>query len=210
MSLSGPPAAIPETTPRRVAGGGAVRSGWLRLPVIIGGLLVVLLALSGYSASVVAGPDSTAASAVNNLGQLAAAFGATLAAAVAVHRHTGRQRRAWLLVAVACGSWTAGQVFWCYVEVVRAEEVPQVSIADLFFLAFTALMAVAVWPPGGRHTDRLRTLLDAVVIGMSLFAISWVTSINEVASPRPRTTAACWVCWSTWRIPAGTSWCCSG
>jgi len=182
MSLSGPPAAIPETTPRRVAGGGAVRSGWLRLPVIIGGLLVVLLALSGYSASVVAGPDSTAASAVNNLGQLAAAFGATLAAAVAVHRHTGRQRRAWLLVAVACGSWTAGQVFWCYVEVVRAEEVPQVSIADLFFLAFTALMAVAVWPPGGRRTDRLRTLLDAVVIGMSLFAISWVTSINRVAS----------------------------
>src|SRR5664279_3275650 len=181
MSLSGAFATIPETVPRRVVGGGAVWSGWLRLPVIIGGLLVVLLALSGYIASVVAGPDSIIASAVNNLGQLAAAFGATLAAAVAVHRHTGRQRRAWLLVAVACGSWTAGQLIW-YVEVVRAEEVPQVSIADLFFLAFTALMAVAVWPSGGRHTDRLRTLLDAVVIGLSLFAISWVTSINQVAS----------------------------
>jgi len=181
MSLSGASATVPEKAARRVAGGGAVGSGWLRLPVIIGGLLVVLLALSGYIASVVAGPDSTIASAVNNLGQLAAAFGATLAAAVAVHRHTGRQRRAWLLVAVACGSWTAGQLIW-YVEVVRAEEVPQVSIADLFFLAFTALMAFAVWPSGGRHTDRLRTLLDAVIIGMALFAISWVTSINLVAS----------------------------
>jgi hypothetical protein len=181
MSLSGAAATIPETAPRRVVGGGAVGSGWLRLPVMIGGLLVVLLALSGCIASVVAGPDSTAASAVNNLGQLAAAFGATLAAAVAVYRHTGRQRRVWLLVAVACGSWTAGQLIW-YVEVVRAEEVPQVSIADLFFLAFTALMAFAVWTSGGRHTDRLRTLLDAVIIGMSLFAISWVTSINRVAS----------------------------
>ena len=58
MSLSGAPATIPETAPRRVAGGGAVGSGWLRLSVIIGGLLVVLLALSGYIASDVAGPDS--------------------------------------------------------------------------------------------------------------------------------------------------------
>jgi len=58
MSLSGASATVPEKAARRVAGGGAVGSGWLRLPVIIGGLLVVLLALSGYIASDVAGPDS--------------------------------------------------------------------------------------------------------------------------------------------------------
>ena len=43
-------------------------------------------------------------------------------------------------------------------------------------------MAFAVWPSGGRHTDRLRTLLDAFIIGMSLFAISWATTINHVTS----------------------------
>ena len=85
-------------------------------------------------------------------------------------------------MAIACGSWTAGQLIWCYVELVRREEVPQVSIADLFFLSFTAVMAFAVWPSGGRHTDRLRTLLDAFIIGMSLFAISWATTINHVTS----------------------------
>ena len=58
---------------------------------------------------------------------------------------------------------------------------PQVSIADLFFLAFTGLMAFAVWPSGGRRTDRLRTLLDAFIIGISLFAISWATTINQIA-----------------------------
>ena len=61
MSLSGASATVPENAARTVrvrAGGGAVGSGWLRLPVIIGGLLVVLLALSGYIASDVAGPDS--------------------------------------------------------------------------------------------------------------------------------------------------------
>jgi diguanylate cyclase (GGDEF)-like protein len=73
-------------------------------------------------------------------------------------------------------------LIWCYVELVRREEVPQVSIADLFFLSFTAVMAFAVWPSGGRHTDRLRTLLDAFIIGMSLFAISWATTINHVTS----------------------------
>ena len=49
-------------------------------------------------------------------------------------------------------------------------------------------MAFAVWPSDGRHTDRLRTLLDAFIIGMSLFAISWVTSINQVASDAPTTS----------------------
>ncbi len=85
-------------------------------------------------------------------------------------------------MAIACGSWTAGQLIWCYVEIIRHDVVPQVSVADVFFLAFTAVMAVAVWPSGGRHTDRLRTLLDAFIIGMSLFAISWATTINHITS----------------------------
>ena len=132
--------------------------------------------------TVVGGADSFVASAVSDLGQLVAALGATVAAAVGVGRRAGATRRAWLLVAVACGAWTVGQLIWCYVELVRREEVPQVSVVDLFFLSFTAVMAVAVWPSGGRHTDRLRTLLDAFIIGMSLFAISWATTINHVTS----------------------------
>ena len=153
-----------------------------RLPVIVGGVCVASLVVGGFVATVVGGADSFIASAVSDLGQLLAALGATVAAAVAVGRQTGVPRRAWLLVAIACGAWTAGQLIWFYVELGRREEVPQVSIADLFFLAFTAVMAFAVWPSCGRHTDRLRTLLDAFIIGMSLFAISWATTINHVTS----------------------------
>jgi len=131
---------------------------------------------------VVGGADSFVASAVSNLGQLVAALGAAVAAAVAAGRQTGTPRRAWLLVAIACGAWTTGQLIWCDVELVRVQDMPQVSVADVFFLAFTAVMAVAVWPSGGRHTDRLRTLLDAFIIGMSLFAISWATTINHLTS----------------------------
>ena len=164
------------------------RSPWHRPPVIIGATFVLALALSGYLATRISGDDSAVSAAVNNVGQLAAAVLASLAAAVSAARHIGPQRRAWVLVTVACGSWTLGQLIWCYVEIILGGEMPQVSVADLFFLAFTVLMAFAVWPSDGRHTDRLRTLLDAFIIGMSLFTISWVTSINQVAASARDTT----------------------
>ena len=175
------PAAV-QGTASTVDSTGPATARWRRPSVIISGVLFLVIAICAYLATLVAGSESETAAAVNNLGQLAAVTGATVAAAVAVTRHRGADRRAWLLVSVACGSWAAGQLIWCYVELVRREEVPQVSIADLFFLSFTAVMAFAVWPSGGRHTDRLRTLLDAFIIGMSLFAISWATTINHVTS----------------------------
>src|SRR5664280_2568635 len=168
---------IPDTVVPEAWGG-----QWLRLPVIVGGASVALLVVGGFVATVVGGADSFVASAVSNLGQLVAALGATVAAAVASGRQTGPPRRAWLLVAIACGAWTTGQLIWCDVELVRVQDMPQVSVADVFFLTFTAVMGFAVWPSGGRHTDRLRTLLDAFIIGMSLFAISWATTITYVAA----------------------------
>ncbi len=175
------PAAVPGTT-STVDPTGPAGARWWRPWVIVSGVLFLVIAVSACLTTLIAGSDSEAAAAVNNLAQLASAAGATMAAAFAVTRHTGADRRAWLLVSIACGSWAAGQLIWCYVELVRREEVPQVSIADLFFLSFTAVMAFAVWPSGGRPTDRLRTLLDAFIIGMSLFAISWATTINHVTS----------------------------
>ncbi|MEP6561587.1 MAG: EAL domain-containing protein [Nakamurella sp.] len=168
-----PPAmAVPEAPGRR----------WSRRSVIIAALFVLGVALAGALAAGATGGDSTTTSVTNNLGQLAAALLATVAAGTAVTRLAGAHRRAWLLVTIACGCWTIGQLIWCYVEVVLQQEVPQVSLADPFFLAFTALMAFAVWPTGGKRTDRRHTLLDGFIIGMSLLAISWSTSINIIAS----------------------------
>ena len=110
--------------------------------MIVTGLLFLGLVLGGYVVTEVAGSDSAAASYVNQLGQLAAAVIATAASCVAITRHAGRPRRSWILVALACGSWSIGQLYWCYVVLLQGDEVAQVSIADLFFLAFTALMAV--------------------------------------------------------------------
>ena len=158
------------------------RSSWMHGPVVVTGVLVLVIAVVELLVTVVTGSDSAVASWVSNLGQLAVAILAAATAAVTVTRHTGPQRRAWLLVALAATSWAVGQLIWCYFDIVRHGDIPQVSIADPFFLAFTVLMVVAVWPSDGRHTDRLRTSLDAFIIGMSLFIISWVTTLNHVTS----------------------------
>ena len=179
-----PPSDVSATTGLRSPGArrGEVRSRWLRSSVIAAGSLILALIVGSYLAADVAGPESDLASWVSQLGQLAVAGLAAAASAFAVRRHGGPQRRAWILVTLACGAWTVGQLIWCYFDIVLDGDIPQVSVADAFFLSFTALMAFAVWPSDGRHTDRLRTSLDAFIIGMSLFTISWVTSIHEVTS----------------------------
>jgi diguanylate cyclase (GGDEF)-like protein len=138
--------------------------------------------IAGALATLSAGVDSRTSAWVYNLGQLAAAALATVASALVARRRPRDQRRRWIFVALACGSWTIGQIYWSYVELILGQDVPEVSPADLFFLLFPVLMVVAVVPTDGIRTDRLRTLLDAFVIGMSLFTISWSTSINQVTS----------------------------
>ena len=154
---------------------------WRRPSVYFAGAVTVVLVLACLLANLLTGEDSATASVVYNLAQLVAATLASGAAAAVAGRHHTQVRRTWIVVAIACGCWAIGQGYWCYVEVLLGGEMSTVSIADLFFLVFAALMVVAVAPTQGMQTDRLRTLLDAFVIGMSLFTISWSTSINEIA-----------------------------
>lgn len=132
-------------------------------------------------ANAITGEDSGLSSWVYNLAQLAAAAMAAVAAALVAPRHRMPMRRIWTVVAIACACWATGQAYWCYVELVLGREMTNASVADLFFLAFAVLMVAAVAPTQGQHTDRLRTVLDAFIIGMALFTISWSTTINEIA-----------------------------
>ena len=159
------------------------RSPWVGPPVIAAALITGALVLVGFLTTALTGADSPAATWVYDLAQLTAALLATLAAATAVGRHRGRERRGWMLVTLACASWSIGQLYWSYVELLRGEDPPQVSFADPFYLAFIVLMVFAVAPTGGQRSGRLRTLLDAFIIGMSLFTISWTTTISQLAVP---------------------------
>lgn len=153
---------------------------WRRPSVYVAGSITIILIAACLLANAVTGEDSELSSWVYNVAQLIAAALATVAAALVAHRHRMPVRRIWTVVAIACACWTTGQAYWCYVELVLGWEMTEASLADLFFLAFAVLMVVAVSPTQGQQTDRLRTVLDAFIIGMALFTISWSTSINEI------------------------------
>ncbi len=153
---------------------------WRRRSVYVIGLCACALLAASVLAMVLTGQESQASAVVANAAQLGAAVLATVASAVVVRRHDPPERRVWLLVTIACACWAAGQLYWCYVEIILGQQMPAVSAADILFLAFIVLMVIAVAPTGLRG-DRLGTLLDAFVIGMALFTISWSTTINEVA-----------------------------
>ena len=154
---------------------------WRRPSVYLAGAVTVGLVAACVLTTLVSSEDSTVSSWVYNLAQLAAAALAAVAAAVVAPLHRQPIRRIWIVVAIGCGSWTVGQAYWCYIELVLGQEMSAVSPADLFFLLFAGLMVVAVAPTQGQQTDRLRTVLDGLIIGLSLFTISWTLSISQIA-----------------------------
>jgi len=123
---------------------------------------------------------------ISDSGQLLAAVLASLGCAVAARRTHGHRRLAWAWLSVGTGSWAAGQAVWSYYEVLRGQEVPFPSLADLGFLGFPLAAAVGLVYWLGTQGDQLaargRDLLDGGIIAGSLLVLSWVTSLGSVVS----------------------------
>jgi signal transduction histidine kinase len=94
---------------------------------------------------------------------------------------TASLRRSWRLLGAACLSWGLGQVVWTYFEVI-AETDPFPSLADVGFLCTVPLLVAGVlaFPTGASAsaTARLRTLLDGLLIAVSLLFLSWATVLS--------------------------------
>jgi signal transduction histidine kinase len=94
---------------------------------------------------------------------------------------TASLRRSWRLLGAACLSWGLGQVVWTYFELVANTD-PFPSLADLGFLCTVPLLVAGVlaFPTGASAsaTARLRTLLDGLLIAVSLLFLSWATVLG--------------------------------
>jgi signal transduction histidine kinase len=94
---------------------------------------------------------------------------------------TASLRRSWRLLGAACLSWGLGQVVWTYFEVV-AETDPFPSLADVGFLCAVPLLVAGVlaFPTGASASTiaRFRTLLDGLLIAVSLLFLSWATVLG--------------------------------
>jgi hypothetical protein len=95
----------------------------------------------------------------------------------------GRLRRGWFLMAGSCLAWGLGMVVWTTYESVLGRDVPFPSLADVGYLATVplAVAALLIFPTAPqRLAAQARTVVDGLVIGASLLAVSWILALGPV------------------------------
>lgn len=125
----------------------------------------------------------TLAERIDDLGGAIAAFLAAVACAAAALRHVGRSRVAWLLIAASALTWSIGEAVWSYYELWLGHQTPFPSPADAGFLGAVPLAAagIALFAPARRRAViRLATVLDGLIIGGSLLAVSWLAILETI------------------------------
>lgn len=149
------------------------------------GAVALLLGLAFVAALSLPDLTATTVLAISNGGQLAAVLVATAACGLAAWRTGASERRTWVLLAAATGSWAGGQVVWSYYEVIAGTEVPFPSVADVGYLLFPVLATPALlfWQGTTRRASaRGRDLLDGAIIAASLLVLSWSTTLGTVVA----------------------------
>ncbi|HKV29831.1 MAG TPA: EAL domain-containing protein [Candidatus Dormibacteraeota bacterium] len=119
----------------------------------------------------------------DDIGETLAALVGAAACGVAAWRHQRRTRIAWALIGTSALSWGLGQAVWSYYELLKGQQVPFPSLADLGYLTAVPLAVAGVlcFPSApNRASSLLRTILDALLIAGSLFVISWATVLGTV------------------------------
>jgi diguanylate cyclase len=118
-----------------------------------------------------------------NLAQLLAPTLAAASCTWAAATGSGRNRRAWALLAGSAGSWAVGQATWVWYEHLARRELPFPSLADVGYLLAIPLAAAAMLAFPGRAERaalRARSLLDGAVIASSLLYTSWALVLGPV------------------------------
>lgn len=93
------------------------------------------------------------------------------------------RRRAWGILALAAGSWAVGEIIWSFYEVGLDREIPFPSVADVAFLLGYPLAAIAMLrlPTSPQQfSSRVRTVLDALIVGLALLFVAWSTFLGSL------------------------------
>ncbi|MGB2921747.1 MAG: bifunctional diguanylate cyclase/phosphodiesterase [Mycobacterium sp.] len=137
------------------------------------GLAVVLAVL------LVGGGGAAWIPVVSDFAALAFSTYATLCAFLAARSAGGRSRAAWTTMAAALGAWAIGDLIWVLSEYVLHTS-PFPSPADVFYLLFPVLAAVAMAQFAERHQSRLRIVLDGATVALCLFLLAWILALSNV------------------------------
>ncbi|WP_436534573.1 diguanylate cyclase domain-containing protein [Actinoplanes sp. HUAS TT8] len=97
----------------------------------------------------------------------------TLCASFAARRHRGSVRAGWALIGTGTGLWGAGQIVWCWYELIGHRPMPYPSLADVGYLGSLPLTAIGLALLSAARQGRWRMALDATMMSVSLLAVSW-------------------------------------
>lgn len=117
-----------------------------------------------------------------SLGLLVATVLAVGCCVRAALRETGRRRRAWALVA-AFLAWAAGALGWLTAASVSDAPLPQVSLADLWYLGAFPLGVAALLsftPAPASRSARFRTVMDGTVVAGSVLFVAWAFVLGPI------------------------------
>jgi diguanylate cyclase (GGDEF)-like protein/PAS domain S-box-containing protein len=127
------------------------------------------------------GDDATTA-----FSDTSAVFCASLAAVACLYTwriEAPTRRRAWGFLAMATASWAVGEIIWTVYEIGLDREVPFPSSADVAFLLaypFAALAMLRLPTSPTQFSSRIRTVLDALIVGISLLFVAWATFLGPL------------------------------
>jgi diguanylate cyclase (GGDEF)-like protein len=118
---------------------------------------------------------------VSDYGLLVLAVFAAGCSALAAASAGGRQRLAWICLAVGLSGWAGGEALWIFYEQVLQQS-PFPSLADASYLLFPigAGLAIALFPVGYSGHSRVRVVFDGFIVAGALFEISWVFVLRGV------------------------------
>lgn len=163
-----------------VSGGEVLDAGRLRSRSIVAYTLPAAL-VAALALTMLLGHAAASLLVVNDLISLALAAFATAGAAMAARAADRPQRRAWVTLTAALLAWTVGDAIWLVYDVILREP-PSPSPADLFYLLFSVLMAIAMSQllMAGSFVARIHLALDALTVSLCVFLLMWIFSLNRV------------------------------
>ena len=106
---------------------------------------------------------------------------------------TGRPRTFWILLAAAAGAWGAGQLSWCWLEMVRHQPPTSSGLPVVGYLAAVLCIGIAVvLHPGPRPhwSGRARAVIDGLLIVATLLFVSWSDAMQTVGLSHSGTSVA--------------------
>jgi diguanylate cyclase (GGDEF)-like protein/PAS domain S-box-containing protein len=125
---------------------------------------------------------------------IAAAAG--VACLIRAYRRPGRMRWAWTGIGLGALSDAFGEASWGWIQVVQGREVPFPSLADVGYLGMVPLIAAGLLlVPVARQSvaNRIRSVVDGLMIAASLLLISWIFVLKPLIATGSSSTFSLYV-----------------